>query len=120
MASPAPSSKHADARPKPLRTSKSFPRSDEQAPASPGARTQRASTIQNGTTPKVTALGPGTTSIAKVEEESPDAFETSQGDDPSELPRSSVDLDDLPIELIGLTDRYETLTLKLDFPVGLH
>lgn len=113
MASQTPSSKHADARPKPLRTTKSFPRADEQPPASPGARSQRASTIQNGAPPKVTALGQAPASIIKVEEESPDAFETSQGDDPSEPPRTSVDLDDLPIELIGLTDSFiESLSTK--------
>lgn len=40
----------------------------------------------------------------------PDAFETSQDSDEHEEPadngRSSVDLDELPIELVTLTDRY--------------
>ncbi|KAJ9154741.1 Vacuolar protein sorting-associated protein 9b [Pleurostoma richardsiae] len=46
--------------------------------------------------------------------EAPDTFDSSQNDDdPIEPPRASVDLEDLPIELIGLTDSFiDSLSAK--------
>jgi hypothetical protein len=46
---------------------------------------------------------------------SPDAFESAQGDvDEAEVPRSSVDLDDIPIELISLIDSFiDSLSAKV-------
>ncbi|TPX18542.1 uncharacterized protein E0L32_011580 [Thyridium curvatum] len=43
-----------------------------------------------------------------------DAFESNDGEDTNETPRASVDLEDLPIELIGLTDSFiESLSAKV-------
>lgn len=45
----------------------------------------------------------------KANEALPDAFETSQeleNDEVADTTRTSIDLDELPIELITLTDRY--------------
>lgn len=103
-----------NSRPNPLRTSKSFSRAEDSDPLST-SRPKRASTIQNGTLPKlVTSTQQITTQIVE-EPESVDAFENTQNDEtPVEAqPRGSVDLDDLPIELISLTDNFiEGLSAK--------
>lgn len=100
-------------RPTPLRTTKSFTRTDHNDPLS-SPRVKRASTIQNGTLPKIVTSGQQITSKIVEEPESADAFENNQAEDtPIEPPRTSVDLDDLPIELIGLTDNFiESLSAK--------
>lgn len=63
---------------------------------------KRAHTIQNGaTTEKLRDRSDGHASA-------PDAFDTSEhtdNEDGNDVIRTSVDLDDLPIELITLTDR---------------
>ncbi|PSR78875.1 hypothetical protein BD289DRAFT_376087 [Coniella lustricola] len=97
---PAPMASPHPHRPNPLRTTKSFTRIESNDPlASP--RPKRAATVQNGTLPKLP--------------EATDAFENAQsGNTPVEpQPRGSVDLDDLPIELISLTDNFiESLSAK--------
>lgn len=99
MASPSP-------RPNPLRTTKSFTRIEHNDPLS-SPRIKRASTIQNGSLPKIVTSGQQITSQIAEEPESADAFENNQpADTPVEPSRTSVDLDDLPIELIGLTDNF--------------
>lgn len=100
-------------RPNPLRTTKSFTRTDHNDPLS-SPRIKRASTIQNGSLPKIVTSGQKITSQIVEEPESADAFENNQTmDTPIEPPRTSVDLDDLPIELIGLTDNFiESLSAK--------
>lgn len=100
-------------RPNPLRTTKSFTRTDHNDPLS-SPRIKRASTIQNGSLPKIVTSGQQITSQIVEEPESADAFENNQAEDtPIEPPRTSVDLDDLPIELIGLTDHFiESLSAK--------
>lgn len=101
-------------RPNPLRTVKSFtPKETNDPLASP--RTKRATTIQNGSLPKIVTSGQQMASQIAEEPESADAFENTHNDDtPVEpQPRGSVDLDDLPIELISLTDSFiENLTTK--------
>lgn len=107
MASPSP-------RPNPLRTTKSFTRSDNNDPLST-PRPKRASTIQNGSLPKLVTSSQQITTQIVEEPESADAFENTRNDDtPVEpQPRGSIDLDDLPIELIGLTDNFiESLSTK--------
>ncbi|KAL1880667.1 hypothetical protein Daus18300_001279 [Diaporthe australafricana] len=105
---PAPSP-----RPNPLRTAKSFTRAENNDPLSV-ARPKRASTIQNGVLPKITTTGISSQIVEEPESAGTDAFENSQHDDePTEQPRTSVDLDDLPIELISLTDNFiEGLSAK--------
>lgn len=106
MPSPSP-------RPNPLRTAKSFTRAENDDPLSV-ARPKRASTIQNGVLPKITTTGISSQIVEEPESATTDAFENSQHDDePAEQPRTSVDLDDLPIELISLTDNFiESLSTK--------
>ncbi|KKY39408.1 hypothetical protein UCDDA912_g00619 [Diaporthe ampelina] len=106
MPSPSP-------RPNPLRTTKSFTRAENNDPLSV-ARPKRASTIQNGVLPKITTTGISSQIAEEPESATTDAFENSQHDDePPEQPRTSVDLDDLPIELISLTDNFiESLSAK--------
>lgn len=107
MPSPSP-------RPNPLRTAKSFTRAENDDPLSV-ARPKRASTIQNGVLPKITTTGISSQIVEEPESATTtDAFENSQHDDESaEQPRTSVDLDDLPIELISLTDNFiESLSAK--------
>lgn len=59
----------------------------------------------------VAGLSPGTTvgSVSQSCQQPPDAFDAAgdnpDPDDPSDPTRASVDLDDLPIELVTLTDR---------------
>lgn len=101
-------------RPNPLRTTKSFTQNDTNDPLS-SPRVKRATTIQNGTLPKLVTSGQQMSSLIAEEPESADAFENTQNDEtPIEpQPRGSVDLDDLPIELISLTDSFiEGLTTK--------
>lgn len=102
-------------RPNPLRTIKSFTKIETDDPlASP--RPKRAATFQNGSLPKLVTTSKEMAPQKIVEEpDSADAFENAQHDDtPIEpQPRGSVDLDDLPIELIGLTDSFiEALSTK--------
>lgn len=106
MPSPSP-------RPNPLRTAKSFTRAENDDPLSV-ARPKRASTIQNGVLPKITTTGISSQIVEEPESATTDAFENSRHDDePPEQPRTSVDLDDLPIELISLTDNFiESLSAK--------
>lgn len=101
-------------RPNPLRTTKSFTKTEHNDPLS-SPRPKRASTIQNGSLPKLVTSGQQITSKITEEPESADAFENSRNEDtPVEAqPRGSVDLDDLPIELISLTDSFiESLSTK--------
>ncbi|ETS76519.1 hypothetical protein PFICI_11906 [Pestalotiopsis fici W106-1] len=94
MASKATEPKHG------LRTSRSFTRQESQPPE-PLTRTQRANTFQNGSTKP--------TSRAE-----PDAFETPESDDPIEPPRASVDMDDIPIELVSKIDNFiDSLSAKV-------
>lgn len=60
---------------------------------------KRAHTFHNGSIPEV-----------QPNYDAPDAFDTaehSENDDVTETARASVELDELPIELITLTDRYD-------------
>ncbi|OIW34059.1 hypothetical protein CONLIGDRAFT_611188 [Coniochaeta ligniaria NRRL 30616] len=94
-----------DHRPSPLRTSRSFSRPEQQnAPAKEVTRTKRASTLTTAS-----SSGPA------MSQHTPDVFETTTAEDDSpEPPRASVDLDDLPIELISLTDSFiDSLSAKV-------
>ncbi|KAI0168612.1 hypothetical protein BJ166DRAFT_260632 [Pestalotiopsis sp. NC0098] len=83
-----------------LRTSRSFSRQESQPPE-PLTRTQRANTFQNGSTKPTTR--------------EPDAFETPESDDPIEPPRASVDMDDIPIELVSKIDNFiDSLSAKVN------
>ncbi|KAK4230812.1 hypothetical protein QBC38DRAFT_8921 [Podospora fimiseda] len=101
-----PSSTH---RAEPLRPVRSF--RVERSP-SPDAisRPKRASTIQNdpaGASRAMSRTASGTQVQLRVqEEERRDAFEGRISEEITDPPRASVDLDDLPIELVSLTDKF--------------
>lgn len=83
-----------------LRTSRSFTRQESQPPE-PLTRTQRANTFQNGSTKPPSRA-------------EPDAFETPESDEPIEPPRASVDMDDIPIELVSKIDNFiDSLSAKV-------
>ncbi|KAK6079191.1 hypothetical protein SCUP234_05744 [Seiridium cupressi] len=88
--------------PKPgLRTSRSFTRNESQQTPEPLTRSQRAHTFQNGSTKPA----------ARSER---DAFETPDTDDHIEPPRASVDMDDIPIELVSKIDNFiDSLSAKV-------
>lgn len=103
----APTSKESPPKnTNPLRSVKSFTRHETLSKADTDPitrqRPQRASTFQNGASPRTNTA---------------DAFETHAGDDDEdqpEPPRASVDMDDLPIELVSLTDSFiESLSAKV-------
>ncbi|KAK3401052.1 hypothetical protein B0T20DRAFT_348081 [Sordaria brevicollis] len=77
-------------RPSPLRTSRSFTRLDPPSTPTDLTRPKRASTIM---------------SPVKPTSEMPDTFESRVSLD-IEPPRSSIDLEGLPIELVALTDSF--------------
>ena len=95
-------------RPSPLRLTRSFPRSEGQEVSITVNRTHRASTIQNGAAPDAVMAARQRGKAAVVDNShEPDTFETSQAEvSPAAPPRASVDMEDLPIELVSLTDRY--------------
>jgi hypothetical protein len=95
-------------RPRPLHTSKSFSRIEPASPDRP-TRSTRASTIQNvGVILKGTLSD--TTSTNKKSQL--DAFENGSSDDEDqaapqeETGKLPADFDELPIELVSLSDRY--------------
>ena len=101
--------KNESQRPRPIHVSKSFSKLE---PASPdhSTRSTRASTIQNGVIPKGVMSDKTSTKDSKAKVQ-PDAFEKSPVEDGE--PRASnegtgklpADFDELPIELVSLTDR---------------
>lgn len=114
----APSSKKShDHRPRPLQSSKSWSRIEPDSPSRAG-HSQHSTKAQNGEGPQIDSTGdttdqPGTLSeknLSKMEQ--PDVFEKSTDEDGQHeavegiTGRLSVDCDDLPIELISLTDRF--------------
>ncbi|KAK3322446.1 hypothetical protein B0H66DRAFT_601897 [Apodospora peruviana] len=109
--------KNTGHRPSPLRSTRSFPRS-EPAPASPEpSRPKRASTLQNGPPPAGSAAKQRTASAGQVkqaaETDGPDTFESRISEESAEAPRASVDMEGLPIELISLTDSFiDSLSAK--------
>ncbi|KAG7290373.1 hypothetical protein NEMBOFW57_000373 [Staphylotrichum longicolle] len=80
-------------------------------------RPKRASTIENGPPSASrsalrTASGTVVTQGSRFEE--PNTFVSRISEETADPPRASVDLDDLPIELISLTDRFiDTLSAKV-------
>ena len=106
MAPSTPAQSSEQPRPGTLRTSRSFPRpAVQETTIDPLTRAQRASTFQNGTTPEIKVIQ---TSPKKdrAEPDRRDTFETAETAEPIDPPRASVDIEDIPIELISLTDKY--------------
>ncbi|KAJ4292239.1 hypothetical protein N0V88_005870 [Collariella sp. IMI 366227] len=105
LASLRPNRKHMSSNPahRPLRPVRSF-RVERSTSPEPTTRPKRASTFENGPS---SALRPSlrTTSGTQVGAHEPDTFQSRISEE-IEPPRASVDLDDLPIELISFTDRF--------------
>lgn len=116
-----PNSKKSESqRPQPLKVSRSFPRAEPVSPSNPG-RTHRASTIQNGVAPEgITSDKSKSQKDTKKSRMQLDAFEkSSEGEDyhvagdevTGKLP---TDFDQLPIELVSLTDSFiDSLSAKV-------
>lgn len=103
--------KNESQRPRPIHVSKSFSKLE---PASPdrSTRSTRANTIQNGVISEGVMSDKTNTREAKKPKVQPAAFEKGPQDDgepgtgdetTGKLP---ADFDELPIELVSLTDRY--------------
>ncbi|KAI0194979.1 hypothetical protein F4808DRAFT_464384 [Astrocystis sublimbata] len=98
----------AEPRPGTMKSRKSFPESSAPETAeSPSKRPQRANTFQNQPTPGVKV---------KVQDATPDAFESEHAEveDEVEIPRASVDIGIIPIELVSMTDNFiDSLSAKV-------
>lgn len=104
MATSTPS-KGSEPKPGSLRSTKSFPRHESQETPNTPSRSQRAHTIQNGSTPGIAIHQPKSPQRQEAPSPNPNAFEASE-EEAVEPPRASVDLDDIPIELVSMTDKY--------------
>ena len=97
--------------PKPLRTARSFPRPEPPSTSPDHARPKRASTLQNGTSPTAPSK---TQPKPRDADAAPDTFVSRISEEGTEPPRASVDLDDIPIEVISVADRFiEQLSAKV-------
>ncbi|KAK0748771.1 hypothetical protein B0T21DRAFT_277804 [Apiosordaria backusii] len=115
MSSNPPSTTQRPGSSRPLR---SF-RVERSPSPEPMSRPKRASTIETGPAPGAKSMvrtASGTQVRLGSETERPDTFESriSEENADSEPPRASVDLDDLPIELVSLTDGFiDSLSAKV-------
>lgn len=100
--------KSENQRPRTLHSTRSFTKAESPNPV-PLNRTQRASTTQNGMTANTSNPNPrirGTNMSARQ----PDSFEKMPEEDEGATHASEklpADFDELPIELVSLTDRWE-------------
>ncbi|KAI1818779.1 hypothetical protein GGS20DRAFT_4551 [Poronia punctata] len=103
-------SKGSEPRPGSLKAVKSFPRpSAPETTENPLGRRQRSNTIENGTAPEVVVQDKSSES----RQNDPDAFESRQSEE-VEVPRASIDIDIIPIELISMADGFiESLSAKV-------
>ncbi|KAH9900627.1 hypothetical protein F4778DRAFT_739766 [Xylariomycetidae sp. FL2044] len=100
MASSTPS-RGSEPQPGSIRPSRSF--STQKAPETidPLTRAQRANTIANSAAPELTVV-----QDAPSQNQAHDAFESEPAEDSIEAPRASVDMDEIPIELVSKTDNF--------------
>ncbi|KAI8953987.1 hypothetical protein F4801DRAFT_587902 [Xylaria longipes] len=105
--------KGVEPRPGAIKSTKSFPH----PPASdttdnPSRKPQRASTFQNGPVPDVAIQDVS----QEGQEQKPDTFESEPAEDEEEVdvPRASVDIGIIPIELVSMTDNFiDSLSAKV-------
>ncbi|KAI1275054.1 hypothetical protein F5Y07DRAFT_400699 [Xylaria sp. FL0933] len=100
-------SKGFEPRPTPPKSARSFPPpSASDTTESPSSKVQRANTFQNGLATEATAQGT---------EQKPDTFESEPAEeDEVEIPRASVDIGIIPIELVSMTDNFiDSLSAKV-------
>lgn len=100
---PTTPSKGSEPMPGSLSTSSTFPRQQTPETNKPRPRLQRASTVENGAAPRVAVIQE--TPPGKQREVKIDTFESETTDDVFEAPRASVDMDEIPIELVSKTDK---------------
>ncbi|KAL2155948.1 hypothetical protein VTH82DRAFT_690 [Thermothelomyces myriococcoides] len=101
--------------PKSLRPARSF-RVERSPSPDPATRPKRASTFESGPLPASSSVrtASGSNTAQNDGSEPPDTFVSRISEEAVEPPRASVDLEDLPIELISLTDRFiDSLTAKV-------
>ncbi|OTB07181.1 hypothetical protein M426DRAFT_318207 [Hypoxylon sp. CI-4A] len=109
---PTTPSKGSEPKPGSLSSSSTFPRQQTPESKEPRTRPHRASTIENGAPPKVTVIQE--TPPEKTQKEKLDTFESETTDDVVEAPRASVDMDEIPIELVSKTDNFiDSLSAKV-------
>ncbi|KAH8163199.1 hypothetical protein CIB48_g5055 [Xylaria polymorpha] len=105
--------KGAEPRPGTMKSTKSFPHpSALDTTDNPSKKLQRANTFQNGPAPDVAIQEPS----QGGEEQKPDAFESepAEDEDEVEVPRASVDIGIIPIELVSMTDNFiDSLSAKV-------
>ncbi|KAI2471618.1 hypothetical protein F4781DRAFT_386063 [Annulohypoxylon bovei var. microspora] len=109
---PTTPSKGSDPKPGSLSTSSTFPHHHASETNESRPRVQRANTIENNTPPKVTVIQE--TPPERKQKEKVDTFESETADDVVEAPRASVDMDEIPIELVSKTDNFiDSLSAKV-------
>ncbi|PKS10176.1 hypothetical protein jhhlp_001926 [Lomentospora prolificans] len=100
-------------RPGPLRAAASAKNASKDGPSSVNPL-RRANTFQNGTTPNSRSQTTSVFNPAEGPLTSPDALETTDNDEAGEAGRVSVDMGEMPIELVSLTDSFiESLSAKV-------
>lgn len=90
-------------RPGSLRSTKSFPRQPISEPDDPlKSSPKRANTFHDGMVPEITIAE---TSSLKETPPNSDTFESESNEELIEPPRASVDMDEIPIELVSMIDK---------------
>ncbi|KAI1647563.1 uncharacterized protein F4817DRAFT_337028 [Daldinia loculata] len=108
---PTTPSKGPEPKPGSLATSSTFPRHSPSQTKEPRPTPQRANTTENGAIPPVTITQE---TPPERQKERIDTFESETTDDVVEAPRASVDMDDIPIELISKADNFiDSLSAKV-------
>ncbi|KAI0554143.1 hypothetical protein F4679DRAFT_527311 [Xylaria curta] len=105
--------KGAEPRPGAIKSTKSYPHpSASNTTDNPSRKPQRANTFQNGPAPDVVIQD----ASQEGQEQKPDAFESepAEDEDDMEIPRASVDIGIIPIELVSMTDNFiDSLSAKV-------
>ncbi|TGJ83541.1 hypothetical protein E0Z10_g5221 [Xylaria hypoxylon] len=99
-------------RPEPPKSSRSFPHPPVlDTTDTPSGKLQRANTFQNGTTPEAVVQD----TSQGGQEQKPDAFESQPAEEEEvEIPRASVDIGIIPIELVSMADNFiDSLSAKV-------
>ncbi|OTB20164.1 hypothetical protein K445DRAFT_17452 [Daldinia sp. EC12] len=108
---PTTPTKGSEPEPGSLSTSSTFPLHSPSETKEPRPALQRANTTGNGAIPPVT-ITQGTP--PEGQKEKTDTFESETVDDVVEAPRASVDMEDIPIELVSKTDNFiDSLSAKV-------
>ncbi|KAI1124792.1 hypothetical protein F5Y10DRAFT_22571 [Nemania abortiva] len=112
MSSPAVP-KGSEPRPAPSKSTRPLPHSSvSDTVESPSSKLRRADVPQNGTTPEVVVQD----NSRGAQEQKPDAFESGHAEEEGEveIPRASVDMGIIPIELVSMTDNFiDSLSAKV-------